>query len=169
MVDWNILNSTRRKWEYFRMITRIDNRRWLRWHVIEARRRFMFFIYSPFVHISLVLNNNCCVCLRVYAVLCCYILTSVRHVYTRVRVFAVDAQFIAVYRLNKTFLRYALTYYHYYRYHYRKNKSLNNHIRVVESLSWRDQEGPGEGGIWERIRIGTRVYAYIHECACVYV
>lgn len=164
------------------MITRIDNRRWLRWHVIEARRRFMFFIYSPFVHISLVLNNNCCVCLRVYAVLCCYILTSVRHVYTRVRVFAVDAQFIAVYRLNKTFLRYALTYYHYYRYHYRKNKSLNNHIRVVESLSWRDQEELGEeaygggsrsGHVCMRTFMNVRVYkckrVRMHVCVCVYM
>lgn len=78
-----------------------------------------------------------CVCVRMCVCVCvgCVFVTSVRHIYTRVRVFAVDCAIIAVYRLNKTFLRYALTYYHYYRYHYRKNKSLNNHIRVVESLS----------------------------------
>lgn len=79
-----------------------------------------------------------CVCLYVYkCVYACYVkrFTSARHVYTRVRVFAVDAQLSQFIALIKRFLRYALTYYHYYRYHYRKNKSLNNHIRVVESLS----------------------------------
>lgn len=79
----------------------------------------VFFIYSPFVHISLVLNNIVAARLLLYV-----------HIHTRRVSLCQRCAVIAVYRLNKTFLRYALTYY-YYRYHYRKNKSLNNHIRVV--------------------------------------
>lgn len=85
---------------------------------------------------------------------------------------------------NKTFLRYALTYYHYYRYHYRKNKSLNNHIRVVESLSWRKKEEEEEEVRWGktgdrirgsrrggRARVGctfmhARMYENAYVCKC---
>lgn len=81
-----------------------------------------------------------CVCVCVYVYVYVYVCVLL-HGYFRTSCLYTSKSLcrrcaiIAVYRLNKTFLRYALTYYHYYRYHYRKNKSLNNHIRVVESLS----------------------------------
>lgn len=144
---------------------------WLRWHVIEAHRRFMFFIYSPFVHISLVLNNNCYVWLRVRVHVCCVVTRLLPSCLYTSKSLCRRCAIIAVYRLNKTFLRYALTYYHYYRYHYRKNKSLNNHIRVVESLSWK---GPGRGarGRWWRGRDrgirGMRTFMHVYVYVYVY-
>lgn len=123
---------------------------------------FMFFIYTSFIHISFILNNSVARLLPSFfffffmffffhfAFAFCIRVSLCRR--------CAFIEFIAL--IKRSFATLSLTYYRYYRYHYRKNKSLNNHIRVVEPSRIVGKRRAGKKR--ERVCIRTYMHAYVY-------
>lgn len=118
---------------------------------------FIFFIYTSFIHISFILNISVARLLTSFFLLFLFFLLSLLCIRVNLCWRYAFIEFIAL--IKRSFATLSLTYYRYYRYHYRKNKSLNNHIRAVEPSRI---VGKKE---WQGIRENVFIYIHaLHTC-----